>query len=118
MGLLSFWAVANEAGGRSMSRKTPSDRLLRDLQAVIEDAEALLQATAAQTGERVEGIRARAHASLKQARSRLVEAEDQALEQVRAAAATTDEYVHENPWQAVGVAAGVGLLLGLLLSRR
>jgi len=101
-----------------MARKTPSEKLIRDLQTVVEDAEALLQATAAQTGERVDGIRARAQASLKQAKTRLLEAEDEALEQVRAAAATADEYVHENPWQAVGVAAGAGLLLGLLLSRR
>jgi len=101
-----------------MARKTPSEKLMRDLQTVVEDAEALLQATAAQTGERVDGIRARAQASLKQAKTRLLEAEDEALEQVRAAAATADEYVHENPWQAVGVAAGAGLLLGLLLSRR
>ncbi len=101
-----------------MARKTPSEKLLRDLQTVVEDAEALLQATAAQTGERIDGIRARAQASLKQAKTRLLEAEDEALEQVRAAAASADEYVQENPWQAVGVAAGVGLLLGLLLSRR
>jgi ElaB/YqjD/DUF883 family membrane-anchored ribosome-binding protein len=101
-----------------MARKTPSEKLLRDLQTVVDDAEALLQATAAQTGERVDGIRARARESLKQAKSRLQEAEGEALEQVREAAATADEYVHENPWQAVGVAAGVGLLLGLLISRR
>ncbi|MEQ1801610.1 MAG: DUF883 family protein [Gammaproteobacteria bacterium] len=101
-----------------MPRKTPSEKLLHDLQTVVEDAEALLQATAAQTGERVDGIRERAKASLKQAKTRILEAEGEALEQVREAAASTDEYVRENPWQAVGVAAGVGLLLGLLISRR
>ena len=101
-----------------MARKTPSDKLLHDLQTVMEDAEALLQATAAQTGDRVDGIRARARESLQQARSRLKEAEGEAVEHVRAAAATADEYVRENPWQVVGVAAGVGLLLGLLISRR
>jgi len=101
-----------------MARKTPSEKLLRDLQAVVDDAEALLQATAAQTGERVDGIRERATASLKQARTRLLEAEGEAVEQVKEAAASADVYVHENPWQAVGVAAGIGLLLGLLISRR
>lgn len=101
-----------------MPRTTPSERLLRDLKTVVDDAEALLQATAAQTGERVDGIRERAKASLKQAKARLVEAEGEAVEQVREAAASADEYVHQNPWQAVGVAAGVGLLLGLLISRR
>ena len=101
-----------------MARKTPGEKLMSDLQSVVEDAEALLQATAAQTGERVDGVRARARESLKQARSRLVEVEGEALEHVREAAESADEYVRENPWQVVGVAAGVGLLLGLLISRR
>lgn len=101
-----------------MAKRTPSEKLLRDLQAVVEDAEALMQATAAQTGERIDTVRSRARESLKQARSRLMEAEGEAMEQVREVAANTDEYVHENPWQAVGAAAGIGLLLGLLISRR
>ena len=101
-----------------MFGKTPSDKLLHDLQTVIEDAEALLQATAAQTGDRVDSIRARARESLQQARSRLKEAEGEVLEHARDAAATADEFVRENPWQVVGIAAGVGILLGLLISRR
>jgi len=101
-----------------MAKKTPSEKLLQDLQTVVEDAEALLQATAAQTGERIDAIRTRARDSLKQAKTRLIEAEGEAVAQVREVASTTDEYVHENPWQAVGVAAGIGLLLGLLISRR
>lgn len=101
-----------------MSAKTPSEKLYEDLRTVVEDAEALLHATASQTGERIEQIRERARESLNQARSRLVDAEGEALEQVRAAADSTEEYVRANPWQAVGVAAGVGLLLGLLISRR
>ncbi|MCL4720890.1 MAG: DUF883 family protein [Gammaproteobacteria bacterium] len=101
-----------------MARRTPSERLVKDLQAVVADAEALLQATAAQTGERVEGIRARAQASLGQARARLSEAEGEAVEQMKEAAESADEFVRGNPWQAVGIAAGVGLVLGLLISRR
>ena len=36
----------------------------------------------------------------------------------KAAAKATDGYVHENPWKSVGIAAGVGLLLGMLIGRR
>jgi ElaB/YqjD/DUF883 family membrane-anchored ribosome-binding protein len=40
------------------------------------------------------------------------------LEQGRRAVRATDDYVHDNPWQAVSVAGVVGLLLGVLISRR
>ena len=101
-----------------MARKITGDRLLRDLQTVVEDAEELLQATAAQTGDKVEGVRARAQDSLRWAKSRIAEIEGDALDQVRAAASSADDYVQGNPWQAIALAAGVGLLLGLLISRR
>lgn len=101
-----------------MRSKSPSEKLLKDLQAVVEDAEALLHATASQTGDKIDHIRSKAKASLHQARSRLASVEDEALEQVREAAQSADDYVRANPWQAVGAAAGVGLLLGLLISRR
>lgn len=95
-----------------------TDKLVADLEAVARDVEALLQATASQTGEKVEAVRARARESLHQARVRLAAAEKEALREVRAAADATDEYVHRNPWQAVGIAAGVGLVIGLLIGRR
>lgn len=101
-----------------MPKLTHTEQLMKDLRAVVADAEALLQATASQTGERVDAVRARAKDSLVAAKARLVDAEGVAVEQMREAAASTDEFVRANPWQAVGVAAGVGLLLGLLISRR
>ena len=101
-----------------MAEKTPSEKLLQDLKTVVENAEALLQATAAQTGERIDTIRTRARESLKQAKVRLVEAEGEAVQHAREVAASADDYVRASPWQAVGIAAGIGLLLGLLISRR
>ncbi len=101
-----------------MATPISADKLIEDLQVVVRDAEALLQATAAHTGEKVEGIRARATESVQKARQRLAAVEKETVREVRQAAATADEYVHKNPWQAVGVAAGVGLLVGLLISRR
>lgn len=98
--------------------KVTTDKLLSDLQTVIEDAEALLQATASQTGEKIESVRLRARASVKQARERLSEVQRTAADQAKQAAESADLYVHKNPWQAVGIAAGIGLLLGVLINRR
>ena len=101
-----------------MAEQVSASQLIDDLTAVIRDAESLLRATAAQTGDRVEEIRARAEESVRQAKARLATVEEQALERARELAGDADQYVRGNPWQAVGIAAGVGLLLGLLMSRR
>jgi ElaB/YqjD/DUF883 family membrane-anchored ribosome-binding protein len=95
-----------------------TDKLLDDVREVVRDAEALLQATAAQGGDRIDAVRTRAMDSLQKARKRLAAIEKGAVEEVREAAETADEYVRKNPWQAVGVAAGLGVLLGLLIGRR
>jgi ElaB/YqjD/DUF883 family membrane-anchored ribosome-binding protein len=95
-----------------------TDTLIDDLHAVIRDAESLLKATAAQTGEKVQEVRARAEESVRQAKERLAGVEDEALQRAKALAGDAEEYVRGNPWQAVGIAAGIGLVLGLLMSRR
>lgn len=95
-----------------------TDKLVEDLKVVMRDAEALLRATSAQTGEKIQEVRARAEESLKQARTRLTALEDDAYRRAREVADVTEGYVRENPWQSLGIAAGVGVLVGLLLSRR
>lgn len=95
-----------------------TSKLVEDLKVVMHDAEALLKATSAQTGEKLQEVRVRAEESLRKAQSRLSEVEEQALKRAREVADVTQEYVRENPWQSVGIAAGIGLLVGLLLSRR
>ncbi|MBM4220573.1 MAG: DUF883 domain-containing protein [Gammaproteobacteria bacterium] len=102
----------------SDAEKMTTDKLFSDLQTVIEDVEALLQATASQTGEKIEAVRSRARTSVGQARERLVELQARTADQARQAAESADEYVHKNPWQAVGIAAGIGLLIGVLVNRR
>ncbi|MEZ5458187.1 MAG: DUF883 family protein [Steroidobacteraceae bacterium] len=101
-----------------MSSATPTDRLLDDLRQVVEDTEALLRATAGQAGERAQEARSRAEDSLKAARARLEGLEQEVVTRARDAAHEADRYVHANPWQSIGVAAGVAFLLGLLVSRR
>jgi len=101
-----------------MAKPVTADRLIDDLSAVIRDAEGLLKATAAQTGEKVQEIRARAEESVRQAKERLAGVEEEALQRAKVLAGEAEQYVRANPWQAVGVAAGIGLVLGLLISRR
>ena len=93
------------------------ERLMQDLRIVVSDAEELLRATASQAGEKVSAARERIQENLAVAKERLAEAQHQVVEKTRAAAKATDEYVHENPWKAVGIAAGVGLVIGMLISR-
>jgi ElaB/YqjD/DUF883 family membrane-anchored ribosome-binding protein len=95
-----------------------TDQLVADLKTVMQDAEALLKATSTLTGEKIQEVRARAEESLRQAKTRLTEVEEEAMRRAREIAEAADEYVHENPWQSVGIAAGIGLVLGLLLARR
>ncbi|MDA8383402.1 MAG: DUF883 family protein [Betaproteobacteria bacterium] len=94
------------------------ERLLADFRTVVADAEELLKATAAQTGERISAARSRVEASLQDAREKLADMERGVVDRTREAARATDHYVHEHPWQSVGVAASIGLLLGLLIGRR
>lgn len=100
------------------SQDITTDTLVADLKTVMRDAEALIKATSTQTGEKIQEVRARAEESLRQARERVSVVEEEALKRAREVADATEEYVRENPWQSLGIAAGIGLVLGILLSRR
>lgn len=93
-------------------------RLVDDFAAVLVEAEEMLKRAASETGDKARDLRSQVEAKLLQAKLRLQELEGQALDHAKVAARATDTYVHENPWQAIGIAAAVGLLLGLALGRR
>ena len=94
------------------------DKLIADLQVVLADAEALLAATAGDASSGVKELRGRVQASLSSAKTGLIEAQAVVVEKAKAAAKATDGYVHENPWKSISIAAGAGLLIGLLVGRR
>jgi len=102
-------AVANEVSG---------EQLISDFKVVVADAEALLQATANQGGEKLAVVRAKAEESLRVVKARMAEAQTALIVKTKEAAQATDVYVHQNPWQAIGAAAGLGLLIGWLMGRR
>jgi ElaB/YqjD/DUF883 family membrane-anchored ribosome-binding protein len=102
-----------------MTSKTVSaDKLMEDLRLVVTDAEELLKATAGQAGEKVAEVRERAAESIEAAKARIAQAGYAAASQTRVAARAADDYVRDNPWTAVGVAAAVGLVVGVLMSRK
>ena len=101
-----------------MSKQVTSDKLIADLRVVAHGAEALLEATAAQTGEKIQDARARTEESLRRVKVRLGDVEDEALTRTRALAGEANASMRANPWQVIGTAAGVALFLGLLISRR
>jgi ElaB/YqjD/DUF883 family membrane-anchored ribosome-binding protein len=93
-------------------------KLIADLKLVIADAEELLRASASQTGAQMAAMRERIQASLENAKQRLGAAGESTMDTAKVAATATDKYVRDNPWQAVGIAAAAGVVLGLLLNRR
>ncbi|MDX5410141.1 MAG: YqjD family protein [Thauera sp.] len=94
------------------------DKLVDDLKSLISDAEELLKLTADQQGGKLDDLRARINSRVAIAKDRLADAEAAIVASGQKAARATDDYVHDHPWQSVGVAAGVAFLLGLLVSRR
>ena len=94
------------------------EKLVSDMKVVVSDAEEILRATAGVAGEKMADLRERIGERLQEAKLRIAEAEAALVDRTKAAAHAADDYVNENPWQAVGIAAGIGLLLGLVIGRR
>lgn len=94
------------------------DKLVSDLRVVISDTEELLRATTGVAGEKVGELRERLTVRLRDAKERIVDLEHAVIDKTKAAARATDDFVHDEPWKAVGVAAAVGLALGVLIGRR
>lgn len=94
------------------------DKLMTDLNLVIADAEELLKLTAGAAGEKASEMRQRMQARMEQAKSEMAHLQDAAVARAKDAGKAADTYVHESPWTAIGMAAGVGIVLGMLIARR
>ncbi len=107
-----------------MTRSTndSNDKLVADFNSVIADTEELLKSVAASGGDKAGAMRAGVERRLDSAKKSLRDMQDAALEKGREAVRAGDEYVHENPWQSIGVgvtvAAVAGVLIGMLLANR
>jgi ElaB/YqjD/DUF883 family membrane-anchored ribosome-binding protein len=77
-----------------------------------------LKATAGQAGDKAVELRAKIQGRLADAKLHLADAQEAMVVKAKAAGRAADDYVHDNPWRSVGIAAGVGLVIGLLIGRR
>jgi ElaB/YqjD/DUF883 family membrane-anchored ribosome-binding protein len=95
-----------------------SEKLIRDLKTLVTDAEELLKATASQAGEKIAVARQKIEQSLVEGKKALADAETTLVKKSKECAEIADDYVRENPWSAVGVAASIGLVIGLLIRNK
>lgn len=94
------------------------EKLAADFRAVMDDIDALMTTTGKEVTVEAKALRARIQERLSGAKEKLVDAQHEAMQRAKDAAVATDDYVHAKPWQAIGVAAAVGLALGVLIGRR
>ncbi|MGZ0783945.1 DUF883 domain-containing protein [Pseudomonas sp. TKO26] len=102
----------------SKTAKTAQEVLMADFQALVSDTERLLEHTATLAGDQADELREQIHDSLLKARETLQLTEESLRQRGQAAVTAAEDYVQSNPWQSVGIAAGVGFLIGLLATRR
>lgn len=94
------------------------DTLSENLQSVMNDAEALLEATAEDASSGIAELRSRVQETLAKAKDGLADAQHVLKDRAKSAAHSTEGYVQDHPWKAISVAAGMGLLVGILIGRR
>lgn len=92
--------------------------LIDETKDALKETAQLLEAAANAQGDEAKVLYSKIADNLRNAKHRLLELEGNAVEKAKVAAKQTDEYVHNHPWQAVGVGAAVGLLIGFLVARR
>jgi ElaB/YqjD/DUF883 family membrane-anchored ribosome-binding protein len=94
------------------------EKLMQDLRALAADVEELLKTTAGLSGQQLAAARVKAEESLRAAKARLATVQASIVDRSKVAAKASDDYVRANPWRAVGIAAAVGAVVGVLVSRR
>jgi ElaB/YqjD/DUF883 family membrane-anchored ribosome-binding protein len=97
-----------------MTTEQANARLANDLKAVVRDAEDLMKATTGQAGDKITELRGRLTAVLESAKDTCSRLEEKTV----AAAKATDRTIRDHPYESLGIAFGVGLLVGVLVTRK
>ncbi|MDC9605397.1 DUF883 family protein [Xenorhabdus griffiniae] len=101
-----------------MPQRKSSEDLRAELQSLADTLEEVLNSSGDNSKAELEKLRSKAERTLKNARTTLSEASDRLVGQTKEIAGHADNYVRENPWAGVGIGAAIGVVLGVLLSRR
>ena len=96
---------------------TVSKQFIGEFKALMADAEALIEATEGHADDTIKTIRSKALKTLADAKESIADFEDALMDKAKAAAKGADHFVHRNPWESVGVAAGLGLIIGIIIRR-
>ncbi|CAD6522430.1 DUF883 family protein [Paraburkholderia metrosideri] len=92
-------------------------KIVEDLRVLLKDSEEMLRLAANVPGEGVGVLRDKLGTHVETLQSALGDAQQSAQRRYRAATVNTERYVRHNPWRAIGIAAGVGFVLGVLTVR-
>jgi ElaB/YqjD/DUF883 family membrane-anchored ribosome-binding protein len=92
-------------------------KIIEDIKVLLNDSEELVRLSASLPAEGVDALRTRLREHADAARNALEAAQSTAQERYRASLDGTVQYTRDNPWQALGIAAGIGFLAGILVSR-
>jgi len=101
-----------------MTSESQRNDLITDAKTLMADADEIVKSMAGASGEKLADLGEKLRAKLRVAKEKIADAQYAVADKAKAAARATDDYVHDNPWQAVGAAAAVGFVLGLLVNRR
>ena len=103
---------------RATATEPTFDALVDEFRALVGSMEDVFSAAADSSGEKLTELKGQAEANLMKAKATLGNMERHAARRARAIATDSDDYVHENPWTVIGIAATVGLLFGVLIGRK
>ena len=101
-----------------MTTDAQRNELITDAKTLMSDADEIVKSMAGASGEKLADLGEKLRAKLRVAKEKVADAQYAVADKAKAAARATDDYVHDNPWQAIGIAAGLAFVLGLLVNRR
>jgi ElaB/YqjD/DUF883 family membrane-anchored ribosome-binding protein len=108
----------NQEAAEKTDTAMARERVLTDLQALARDAEDLLKATAGDVSERAKEARARVNAALERAKTTCGDLKEQGIASAKDAVKKTDSMIRAHPYESIGIAFGIGLLIGVLMRRK